>query len=41
MRLQLVTCPDLTTGTDIGLWEMGTLKASEVLIKCKNKNKIK
>lgn len=31
MRLQLVTCPDLITGMGIGLLEMGTLKALEVL----------
>lgn len=41
MRLQLVTCPDLTMGTDIDLWEMDTLKALVVLIKCKNQNKNK
>lgn len=35
MRLQLVTCPDLVTGMGIGLWEMSTLMASEVLIKTK------
>lgn len=35
MRLQLVTCPDLIMGTGIGPWEMGTLKALEVLIKYK------
>lgn len=33
MMLQLVTCPDLVTGTGIGQEEMGTSKALEVLNK--------
>lgn len=37
MWLQLVTCLDLVTDKDTGLWGMGTLKALEVLNKVNQK----